>query len=375
MDDEARWAAIAARASEYDGRFVYGVRTTGIFCRPSCPARRPRREHVAFFADATAARAVGLRPCRRCQPERDGDPQTAVVAEVCRLIEARLPGALTLAELGAAVGFSPFHMQRVFRRVTGVTPRQFAAARRLEQFKTAVRDGDSVTAALYAVGYGSSSRLYEHATARLGMTPGGYRRRGAALTIGYTIVPMALGRLLVAATERGVCMVSLGDDEGRLITALRAEYPAATVTRDDAAAAPYATAILRGLAGAGTCQDLPLDIQGTAFQWRVWEALRTIPAGETRSYAAVAAAIGAPQAARAVARACAANPACLVIPCHRVTHADGTLSGYRWGAARKAALLAGERGAAATSPDDGIRETANGEALSTAPDSAGVPTR
>lgn len=349
LDAEGRWRAVLGREAGHDGAFVYAVRSTGIYCRPSCPARRPRREQVVFFDRPGAAARAGYRPCRRCRPEQEaaGAPRLRLVRDACRAIEdwgeADGAGPPTLAALGARLGVSPCHLQRTFKAVTGITPRQYADAARLDGFKARLQEGASVTAALYDAGYGSSSRLYERAPARLGMTPATYGRGGAGTTIGYTVAACPLGQLLVAATERGVCAVSLGDAAPALEAALAREYPAAALARDDARLGPWVAALLRHLAGEQPGLDLPLDIRATAFRWRVWEALRAIPRGETRSYGALARSLGRPGATRAVAQACAANPVALAIPCHRAVRGDGGLGGYRWGVERKQALLERER--------------------------------
>ncbi len=267
------------------------------------------------------------------------DAQAELVHALCQHIDANLEMRLTLADLGAHAGLSPHYLQRVFKRVLGITPRQYTAARRLEAFKSQVRRGATVTDALYSAGYSSSSRLYERSNDQLGMTPATYGKGGKGMHIHYTVVQCPLGYLLVAATARGVCAVSLGDTPNDLEAALHADYPAASITRDDEDLGEWVGALLAYLEGQEPHLDLPLDVQATAFQWRVWQVLRAIPLGETRSYSAIARAVGSPKAARAVGHACANNPVALVIPCHRAVREDGTLGGYRWGLARKAALL------------------------------------
>jgi AraC family transcriptional regulator of adaptative response/methylated-DNA-[protein]-cysteine methyltransferase len=341
MNEDQQWGAVLARDAASDGQFVYAVLSTGIFCRPSCPSRRPRREQVRFFSQPEAAQRAGFRPCLRCEPTA---PQArgahARLAErVCRYIDAHPDEQLTLAALGEAVGLSPNHLQRSFKRAMGISPREYAAARRVEGLKAQLREGRDVTGALYEAGYGSSSRLYEQSDERLGMTPAAYRRRGEQMQIDYTTVESPLGRMLIAATERGVCAVSLGDDDAALERGLRDEYPAAQIGRDDAALRVWVEPVLARVEGPGPHPDLPLDVRASAFQQRVWHELRAIPWGSTRSYGELAQALGQPNAARAVARACATNPVAIVNPCHRVVAADGGLSGYRWGAERKRALL------------------------------------
>ncbi len=346
FSDDAQWAAVLGRDAAADGMFVYAVRSTGIYCRPSCPSRRPLRERVMFFGLPEAAEHAGFRACLRCRPAQTAmrDPQVEMVRRVCRAIEDD-PDRTDLATLGAVVAISPAHLQRTFKRLMSISPRQYAEACRVRDVKARLHSGEAVTNALYDAGYGSSSRLYERAPATLGMTPATYRKGGAGATIRYTVASSPLGALLVAATERGLCAVRLGDDADALVEELRHEFPFAALARDaDDALGAWVAPILANLGGTQPHLDLPLDVQATAFQWRVWEALRAIPRGETRSYAEVARAIGQPTAARAVARACATNPVALAIPCHRVVRGDGDPGGYRWGMERKRALLAREAG-------------------------------
>ena len=348
-DDDSRWQAVLARDPTYDGRFVYGVRSTGVFCRPSCPSRKPNRDRVVFFDVPETASAAGYRACKRCRPDAltPPDPRLDLVRRACRAIEAARDHSLTLTELGHAVKASPHHLQRVFTMILGLSPRQYADAVRLGRVKALLRDGTPVTAALYEAGYGSSSRLYERASERMGMTPASYARGGRGARVAYAIVddpsPAPMGRVLVAATERGVCMVALGDDDAFLEDELRAELPAAEIMRDEGALAERAAAVAGLVAGHATATDLPLDIRATAFQWQVYQRLMAIPAGETRTYGQIAADMDRPKAARAVGRACATNPVSLVVPCHRAVGGDGALHGYRWGLDRKKALLERER--------------------------------
>lgn len=337
-DEAICWQAVQERDPHYDGVFYYAVRSTGVYCRPTCPSRRPNREQVLFFVHREQAEAAGFRPCRRCQPQLEENPQTALVARACRLIE-QSDAPLTLRELGDQLHISPYHLQRLFKAATGVTPRRYAMLQRARRFRAQVRNGQPLTEALYSAGYSSSSRLYEHANEQLGMTPATYRYGGKEMRIHFTIVDCYLGRMLVAATERGVCAVSFGEEDAGLEAALRAEYPRAEIQREDERLGEWVQGLLRHLAGATPKIDLPLDVQASAFQLRVWEELRRIPYGERRSYRQIAQAIGQPGAVRAVARACATNPAAVVIPCHRVVRSDGTLGGYRWGLKRKQALL------------------------------------
>jgi AraC family transcriptional regulator of adaptative response/methylated-DNA-[protein]-cysteine methyltransferase len=345
MDEEISWRAVQTRDAKFNGTFVYGVRSTGIYCKPSCASRRPRRERVSFFPSREEAEAAGFRACRRCRPQHPSAlaPQTEMVIRACRLIEGSEDGSIPLAKLGALIGVSPHHLQRTFKSITGVTPRQYAAAHRLEQFKARIRKGDDVAGAIYDAGYGSSSRLYEKAPGQLGMTPKTYARGGRGMNINYTVADSPLGKLLVATTGRGICSVTLGDAEGELEAALLKEYPNAEIRRAGDGMGEEVDRLLGYMAGDERRLDLPLDLQATAFQLSVWEELRRIPYGSTRSYREVAEGLGQPKAVRAVARACAANPVALVTPCHRVVREDGSLSGYRWGAERKAKLLARER--------------------------------
>jgi AraC family transcriptional regulator of adaptative response/methylated-DNA-[protein]-cysteine methyltransferase len=344
MNQETYWQAVVEGDSRFDGAFVYAVRSTGVYCRPSCPSRRPRREQVVFFPEPQAAERAGFRPCRRCRPRDPGvQPQAKLVERVCRYIDTHAGDRLTLETLGTLAGASPHHLQRVFKRALGITPRQYAESRRVGRLKAALRKGHSVTRALYDAGYGSSSRLYERSDARLGMTPATYRRGGEHMHINYTIIDCPLRRLIVGATERGVCAVSLGESDPKLETFLREEYPRAEITRNANGLERHIGAMLKHLSGRQKQLDLPVDVEATAFQWRVWEELKAIPYGATRTYQEVARAMGRPTATRAVARACATNPVAVVIPCHRVIRTDGGLGGYRWGLERKKALLAQEQ--------------------------------
>jgi AraC family transcriptional regulator of adaptative response/methylated-DNA-[protein]-cysteine methyltransferase len=347
-DSEACWEAVLERDRSFDGRFFFGVRSTGIYCRPSCPARRPRREQVVFFRIPEAAERAGFRSCRRCRPRNASitDPQVEMVRRACLYIETHFDESPTLDDLSTYAGVSPYHLQRVFKRIAGITPRQYAEATRLDLFKTSVRKGATVTGAMYDAGYGSSSRLYERAPAQLGMTPADYRRGGRGVRISYTIAGCLLGRLLVGGTSKGICSVRLGDSDAELEANLRSEFSSADITRDDGALNGWVEQLLNHLAGIRPHLDLPLDVQATAFQWSVWEKLREIPYGSTRSYSEVAREMGRPTATRAVARACATNPVALVIPCHRVVREDKSLGGYRWGIERKEKLLDHERSAA-----------------------------
>lgn len=346
LNDERLWRAVLDRDRGLDGAFVYGVRTTGIYCRPSCPSRRPKRRAVVrFFAHPDAAERAGFRACRRCHPREAAaaDPWVERVRCACEYIEANPESQTRLATLAARLRCSPHHLQRTFKRIVGVSPKQYAEACRSGRVRQRLKEGQPVADALYEAGYGSSSRLYERAPAELGMTPAAYRTGGAGARIQYTIADSPLGRLLVAATPRGICSVKLGNGDRTLEAELRREYAAAEIARDDARLAPAVRALLAHLSGRQPHLDLPVDVRATAFQWRVWQELKAIPYGATRSYRDIARRIGNEKAVRAVARACATNPVAVVIPCHRVVQQNGGAGGYRWGVPRKEALLAQEQ--------------------------------
>ncbi len=346
LGDAQRWQAVLERDSSLDGTFVFGVSSTGIFCRPSCPSRRPRRENVSFFEHAAAAEREGYRACLRCRPKAvDANPQSAMVRAICRYIEQHIEDRLTLSLLAKEFRRSPFHLQRTFKSVLGVTPKAYIDACRLRQVKQNLQAGHDVTTALYAAGYGSSSRLYERTAAQLGMTPEKYRRGAVAAVVRFTIAASPLGRMLIAATDKGICSIQFAGSDQELQQGLMREFPFAVRRRDDAALAQWKTNLARLIQGQDAHPSLPLDIRATAFQRRVWECLQKIPRGETRSYSAVAKKIGMPRATRAVARACATNPVAVAIPCHRVVREDGDLGGYRWGIERKEQLLAMEKDA------------------------------
>ncbi len=345
VGDEARWRAVLARDRRYDGTFVTGVLTTWIYCRPSCPARHPKRENARFFPGPEEAERAGFRACLRCHPEDVGRPHSdaGLVRRVCRYLEENGEERVPLSALAGEVGLSPHHLQRTFKRATGVSPRQYADALRLGRLKARLKGKDSVTMAMYEAGYGSSSRLYEQSSLKLGMTPGTYREGGRGAEIRYAVARTPIGRVLVAATDRGVCSVRMGEAEGKMADELRGEFPAATIRRDRNGLAGWIRALTRHLEGNLPAHEIPVDVRVTAFQSRVLKALLEIPYGETRTYQEVARAIGKPNAARAVGRACATNPAGLVIPCHRVVRGDGGLGGYAWGVALKKRLLESER--------------------------------
>ena len=406
LDPQQLWNAVMSRDAAYDGKFIYAVRSTGIYCRPVCPSRRPRPSQAVFFAAPDDARRAGFRPCLRCRPDTP-NADAELTRRACDYIDAYLAAhdALPPApEICAAIGIAPSRLRRIFRRATGLTPAQYARARRLDRFKSMLRDGADVTTATYDAGYGSPSRVYENATGQLGMTPASYRKGGAGANIRYTVAPSALGSLLLAATNKGICAVKLGDTPETLIAELYAEFPAANITPHQPNNPPgnldhWLTAIQEYLDGRRPNlsppqehqdarrpnpslpqehQDarrpnpslpqeypdgrrpnlsppqehpdahrpdlsLPLDLQATAFQWRVWRRLQAIPPGETRTYRQLAGELGQPTASRAVGRACATNPVAPIIPCHRALRTDGNLAGYRWGLHRKQALLDLER--------------------------------
>lgn len=335
------WEAMMGRDSRMDGFFFYAVVSTGVYCRPSCPSRRPRRVNVVFFREREAAERAGFRPCLRCKPDTPvgAHPHAELASRVCRYIESNLDAPLTLGVLGRQLGVSPFHLQRTFKSLTGITPRAYVDAYRLEVLKTGLRRGASVTRAMVDAGYSSSSRLYERSASQLGMAPLQYRNGASGIVIRYAVVDSALGKLLVAGTEKGICAIRFGDTRVALEKALRAEFAKARLEHDPQSLEPWTARLRDHLAGNPAQPDLPLDIQATAFQRLVWEHLRSIPRGRTESYSEVARLVGRPKAARAVARACASNPVAIAIPCHRVVREDGGPGGYRWGMERKQRLL------------------------------------
>jgi AraC family transcriptional regulator, regulatory protein of adaptative response / methylated-DNA-[protein]-cysteine methyltransferase len=344
LTDDPRWSAVLARDPAADGRFVLGVLTTGIYCRPSCPARKPRPENVRLFDTPAEAEHAGFRACLRCRPAgaAPAADRAALVTRACRTIEASDPSP-TLDELASEAGLSPFHFHRLFKGVTGVTPRAYAAAHRAQRLRTALDEPDaSVTEAGYAAGFGSSGRLYAATDGVLGMTPRAYRAGGERQRIRFAVAPCRLGFVLVAATARGLCAITLGDAPSSLVDDLKRRFPKADLVEADAGFTGSVEAVTALIETPARGLDLPLDIAGTAFQRQVWEALRAIPAGETATYADIAGRIGQPRAVRAVAQACASNALAVAVPCHRVVRSDGGLSGYRWGVERKRDLLARE---------------------------------
>jgi len=340
---DSRQAAVRTRDPSADGTFFYSVKTTGVYCRPSCSARRARPENIEFHASAAAAEGAGFRPCKRCKPDQPplAERRAAQVADLCRLLE-NAEVTPTLAALARHAGLSVFHTQRLFKEVTGVTPRRYAAAHRATRVRGALRPERTITEAIYRAGYTSSARFYENASALLGMKPGQYRSGGKDIDIRFAVGECSLGSILVAATERGICAVFLGDDPEALVHELERRFPRAELIGADSSFEQLVAKVVGLVEKPRMGANLPLDIRGTAFQQRVWQALRSIPAGKTASYAEIASAINAPTAVRAVAGACAANALAVAIPCHRVVRADGHLSGYRWGVDRKRALLARE---------------------------------
>ena len=349
MNEAIAWESVLHRDPSADDRLIYGVKTTGVYCRPTCPSRRPKRDNVAFFSSVEAAERAGFRACQRCRPNLAKSPNGAVErarAYIDTQIADFTDERITLDLLGEQAGLSPYHLQRKFKELIGLTPAQYIRARKSERLKGELKRGETVSRATFGAGYGSSSRVYDDAPARLGMTPATYRRGGAGATIDYVIANTSLGTLLVGATDRGVCAVKLGDDAKNLETDLEREYPAATrrrVTAPTSSLAVWVKNIVDAVDGRITRPDVPIDVQASAFQWKVWRELQKIPFGETRSYTDVAGAIGSPKAVRAVANACASNRVAVVIPCHRVVRQTGSLGGYRWGVERKQQLLTKER--------------------------------
>jgi AraC family transcriptional regulator of adaptative response/methylated-DNA-[protein]-cysteine methyltransferase len=344
--DAARWEAVQRRDRGADGAFWYSVRTTGVYCRPSCAARLPRRENVAFHGSPAAAEKAGFRPCRRCRPTEAAlaERQAAAVAKACRLIE-RADEMPSLAVLAKAAGMSRFHFHRVFKSVTGVTPKAYATAQRTRRVRDALTERGSVTAAIYDAGFNSSGRFYAAAPGVLGMTPRDFRAGGTGAAIRFAVGQCSLGAILVAATHKGICAITLGDDPDALVRDLEDRFPKAQLIGGDKEFEQLVARVVGLVETPGQDFDLPLDMRGTAFQQRVWQALRKIPAGTTATYTEIAKRIGRPRAVRAVAAACAGNPLAIAIPCHRVVRLDGDLAGYRWGVERKRALLAKEKAA------------------------------
>lgn len=337
---DPRWAAVLARDPAADGKFFYSVKTTGVYCRPSCGARTARPENVRFHRTAMDAERAGFRPCKRCRPDQSSraEQQAATVAELCRYIE-KAEAAPTLEELAGRARLSPYHLHRLFKEATGVTPKAYAAAHRARRVRHELERSDTVTEAIYGAGYNSNGRFYAQADQVLGMTPSSYRAGGAGAQIRFAIGACSLGAILVAQSDRGVCAILIGDDAGQLAHDLQDRFPRAELIGGDAGFEALVAKVVGFVEAPGVGLDLPLDVRGTAFQQRVWRALQDIPAGKTVSYTELAKRIGAPKSVRAVAQACGANALAVAIPCHRVVRTDGALSGYRWGVERKRALL------------------------------------
>ncbi|MCG7757610.1 MAG: bifunctional DNA-binding transcriptional regulator/O6-methylguanine-DNA methyltransferase Ada [Nitrosomonas sp.] len=339
-ENDSRWQAVLARDPAADGRFFYAVKTTGIYCRPSCPARTAKPENVQFHLTREEAESAGFRPCRRCKPDQPSlhEQHADKITEICRLLETAETEP-SLAELAAIAGLSPFHFHRIFKAITGLTPKTYAAAQRSHRIRKQLTKSQSVTAAIYDAGYNANSRFYEQASQLLGMTPSDYRAGGTNRRIRFALGECSLGSILVAASEIGICSIALGDDPDRLALELQDRFPKAELIGGDHEFEQWVAKVVGFVEAPAIGLDLPLDMRGTAFQQRVWRALRQIPVGEKVSYTEIAQRIGAPKAVRAVAGACAANTLAVAIPCHRVVRSDGGLSGYRWGVERKAELL------------------------------------
>lgn len=351
LTEDRCWDAVMARDQQSDGEFVFAVSSTGVYCRPSCAARRPRRENVSFFSRPEQAEKAGFRACLRCRPKAlSGNLQSDSAKAICRYIEQHLDEPVTLERLGKVFRQSPFHLQKRFKAALGITPREYADSCRIRLLKRNLQAGDNVTRAMYDAGYGSSSRLYEKTASQLGMTPDKYRRGAIAASIRYACVDSPLGRMLIAATDKGICSIQFADSDGDLIEGLKREFPFAMRKLDEGGLQTWIATLLSTMSGKQLHSALPLDIRATAFQRRVWTYLQSIPFGATRSYSQVAKAIGRPSASRAVARACATNPVAVAIPCHRIVRQDGSSSGYRWGVERKNALLEMEQAGSNLSP-------------------------
>jgi AraC family transcriptional regulator of adaptative response/methylated-DNA-[protein]-cysteine methyltransferase len=341
--ERERWEAVQRKDARRDGEFVFAVRTTGVYCRPSCAARRPKRENVTYFDDPAQARAAGFRACKRCHPDGTStrEKQVQAILAACRLIE-QAEERMSLATLAQQVGLSAYHFHRLFKEVTGVTPRDYHRARQIARLNANLKDSPSVTAAIYDAGFSSAGRFYDHADAMLGMTASSYRQGAPGEDIRYAVQTCALGLVLVAATARGVCTIEFGDSVAELTARLHQRFPKANFRPADAQFDAWLKRVLDYLEAPAAQLDLPLDVRGTAFQQQVWKALRDVPAGTTTSYTAVAQTIGRPSAVRAVAQAIASNVVAVAVPCHRVVRSDGSISGYRWGVDRKERLLVSE---------------------------------
>jgi AraC family transcriptional regulator of adaptative response/methylated-DNA-[protein]-cysteine methyltransferase len=351
MDETTYWKAVEARDAAFDGAFVFGVVTTKIYCRPSCSAKRAKRENVRFFDDLAAAEEHGFRSCLRCKPRAAAGRATSELVREIRS-DSEIPAAVKVGQLAYREGVTPAHFQRKLKGETGVSPKRYEESGRIERFKKELNDGSEVTDAIYAAGYSSSSRIYERVGEKLGMTPAVYKKGGEGISIAYTVTDCEFGRMLAARTERGVCSVTFGYSEQDLEAALRSEFPNAEIERDDSGLAGVVKEVVARLSGIRTGVNLPLDVRATAFQILVWDELGKIPYGETRSYTQVAERLGDRKKVRAVARACATNSVAILIPCHRVVASDGGLAGYRWGIERKRGLLDREKAGSEPEPAD-----------------------
>ena len=344
VDDQAAWNAVLHHDRRFDGRFVYAVSSTRIYCRPSCPSRRPTRYRVSFFPSPQHAEAAGFRACLRCRPQStQGSLPHKRIEQARQYLDDHADETVSLSRLAGHVGLSPFHLQRAFQQTLGLSPKTYQDAKRIERFTALLKRGESVTSATYAAGFGSSSRVAERVSGALGMTPSAYRSGGKGMTLCYATARTPVGRVLIAKTERGVVSVSLGDRDGDLVALLKEAYPQAKLSRDQKGLKRQTQVLLQRLNGGPLSDSISLDVQATVFQRKVWKALQDIPRGSTRTYREIAREIGQPTAARAVARACATNPTAVAIPCHRVVREDGNLAGYRWGLEKKKRLLALER--------------------------------
>jgi AraC family transcriptional regulator, regulatory protein of adaptative response / methylated-DNA-[protein]-cysteine methyltransferase len=332
------WLATLKRDRRADGSFVFAVRSTHIYCRPSCPARRPLRQNTLFFKNPQEAENLGFRPCRRCRP-KDVASASALVSKAAALIADSTDENIRLESIAGKINSSPERLRRAFRTMTGLSPREFAQAARIKKFKKLLRDGQSITEALYLCGFGSPSRIYEKTNSQLGMTPAEYKKGAPGMHIDYSITKTTLGHVLVAGTEKGISAIYLGENNKHLVSELQAEYPKADLSQNSNGHGAWVKEVVKRIEGEPPSVDLPLDVQATAFQRRVWQELQKIPLGTTRTYTQVAHALGEPKSVRAVARACATNPVSIVVPCHRVIRTDGQLAGYRWGLKRKQELL------------------------------------
>ena len=343
--EEERWRALVAREREAVESFIYAVKTTGVYCRPGCASRLPKRENTLFFDTVAEAAQAGYRACKRCKPDTESSQNrlSTLITQACRQID-KSETAPTLASLAAQAGLSRWHFQRMFKATVGMTPKQYAKARQVERFRNSLKESESVTNAIYEAGFGSSSRAYENSRERLAMSPSQYRKGSTGVTIHYAITPCFLGLITVAATDKGICAIEFGDDPATLLTQLQDRFPKALLSEADKTFSELVQQVIAFIKAPSKGIELPLDIQGTAFQEKVWQALREVPPGSTVSYTDIAQRIGSPKAVRAVAQACASNKLAVIVPCHRVVRSDGALSGYRWGVERKRELLDREKG-------------------------------